>query len=60
MVALWQNGVAGFGLAAIHRPPRRAYHGGTKGVAIAVAPWRAAMKMAKMAGFSGFFKKIRG
>ncbi|XLT12680.1 hypothetical protein HN51_058370 [Arachis hypogaea] len=40
MAALWQNGVGGFGLAAICRPPRRAYHGGAKGAAIAVAPWR--------------------
>ncbi|KAL4357660.1 hypothetical protein AHAS_Ahas09G0208900 [Arachis hypogaea] len=49
MAALWRNGVVGFGLAAIRRPSRRAYHGGAKGAAIAVAPWRSPLKMAKMA-----------
>ncbi|XLT10962.1 hypothetical protein HN51_056755 [Arachis hypogaea] len=44
MAALWRNGVAGFGLAAIRRPPRRAYHGGAKGAAIAVVPWRSAIE----------------
>ncbi|XLQ99061.1 hypothetical protein S83_065260 [Arachis hypogaea] len=57
MAALWRNGVAGFDLAAICRPLRRAYHGGAKGAAIAVAPWRSAMKMAKMAGSAASVKK---
>ncbi|KAL4373353.1 hypothetical protein AHAS_Ahas05G0073300 [Arachis hypogaea] len=52
MAALWRNGVAEISLAAIHRAPQRAYHGGANGAAIAVAPWWVAMKMAKMLGLS--------
>ncbi|XLV01721.1 hypothetical protein S245_016058 [Arachis hypogaea] len=52
MAALWRNGVAEISLAAIHRAPQRAYHGGANGAAIAVAPWWVAMKMAKMVATS--------
>ncbi|KAL4288499.1 hypothetical protein AHAS_Ahas19G0292300 [Arachis hypogaea] len=57
MAALWRNGVAGFGLAAIRRPPQRAYHGGAKGAAIAVAPWRSAIENGENGGFFRIFQK---
>ncbi|XP_020979180.1 uncharacterized protein LOC110271879 [Arachis ipaensis] len=54
MAAPWRNGVAEFDLAAICRSPQRAYHGGAKGAAIAVAPWRSAIENGENGGFFRF------